>query len=51
MKTTEYKGEMSTCDNCFTRVTEVIINVGELRHFELCNQCRKELMKQLIDKF
>lgn len=51
MEVRENKDEMSACNNCLDRATwaQVIINVGGT-NFKLCERCKKEMMKQIIDK-
>lgn len=52
MKVIKNKDEMSACNNCLDRQiwAQAIIVVGGMS-IKLCETCRKEMMKQLIDKF
>lgn len=51
MEVKKNKDEMSACNNCLDRQVwaETIIVVGGMS-IKLCSSCRKEMMKQLIDK-
>lgn len=52
MEVIENRDEMSTCNNCLNRKAwaEVVININGI-NVKLCSNCRKEMMKQLIDIF
>lgn len=52
MKVIKNKDEMSTCNNCLNRNlwAEVILKVGSV-NIKLCSNCRKVLMKELINEF
>lgn len=51
IKVDKNKDEMSACNSCLDRQVwaETIINVGGMA-IKLCQNCRKELMKQIVDK-
>jgi NAD-dependent SIR2 family protein deacetylase len=44
--------EMSSCNECLDRAVwaQVIITVGGMS-IKLCENCRKELMKKLVEEF
>lgn len=50
MKVIKNMDSMSNCINCVTRWAEVIIFIEGIE-ITLCSVCRKELMKEIIDKF
>lgn len=52
MEVKKNQDEMSACNNCLDRQmwAEVILVIGGMS-VKLCKQCRKEMMKKLIDTF
>jgi hypothetical protein len=52
MNVSRNKDEMSACNNCLDRAmwAQVVIVIGGMS-IRLCENCRKEMMKQLIEEF